>query len=197
MDINDFVAVDLETTGFHRQYDKIVQIGAVHVKDGKVVSEFDELIYMDREIPEFLKKNLGITPMSLLSARTHKEVIPDFKNFIMKRLLVAQNAQFDHSMLKVAFRRQKIYFDNPYVCTMKLARKAYPNLPNHRLETLADFLKLSNERHHTALNDARVCADIFLIMTGREPVCSIRNTADSKTNPMLDIIKKFNPFKLN
>ncbi|MFJ7849142.1 PolC-type DNA polymerase III [Peribacillus sp. NPDC097206] len=93
----DFVAVDIETTEFSRQYDSIISIGAVHIYDGKVANEFYELIHTSKAITSQIRHITGISNRDLIGARNAAEVLTDFMDFLGERAFVAHNAQFDQA----------------------------------------------------------------------------------------------------
>jgi DNA polymerase-3 subunit epsilon len=96
-----------------------------------------------------------------------EEVFPLFQEFIANSILVAHNAQFDIRFLQHEFGRLGLGLNNRYRCTLKMSRKHYPQLPNHKLETVYRHLfgKMTGEMQmHRALSDARMVAMIWLEM---------------------------------
>lgn len=170
----DFVAVDIETTGFSQRYDSIIQIGAVKIVDDKKVAEFNRYIHTTKQISETLTEITGITNKLLNEkGEPYSVVLTDFIEFIGDFGLVAHNVQFDMRFLKqkIASKFGK-ELKNPQYCTMKLARSTFPNLEKHKLDYVAGHLGIPNPSHHNAINDARVCADILLKISGKEAVAT-------------------------
>ncbi len=166
------MAFDVETTGLSpKDGDRIIEIGAVAIEEGKIVNDFQSLINVDRHIPRSVQQIHNITNKMLIGKPKPEEVIPKFQKFIKDSALVAHNAKFDITFLLWEFTLLKIDIRNKYFCTLELSRKLYPRLPNHKLETV--FRHLFGERHekaqrHRALEDARLTAMIWLEMRKRK-----------------------------
>lgn len=173
----EFVAVDIETTGFSQKYDSIISIGAVHVKDYEVVGEFSELIHTTKVLKQEIIKLTGITNVMLKDAPTYPIVLTEFLEFLGDKPFVAHNATFDYRFLNTKCENKLGHtIRNKQICTMREAKKKYPDLANHRLDTLCKHLGIPNAKHHDALNDARVCADILLCIIGAEAVATRPNS---------------------
>lgn len=164
------VAFDLETTGLSaRKGDRVVEIGAVALEEGAVVGEFHSLVNSGRNISLQVQQIHGISNDMLLHEPEPSEVFPRFREFIRGALLVAHNAEFDIQFLRKEFSRLNLRFGNPVSCTLKLARKCLPDLPNYRLETVVRHLLgevPEDTRLHRALDDARLAAKIWLALSG-------------------------------
>jgi DNA polymerase-3 subunit epsilon len=96
-----------------------------------------------------------------------EKVFPDFHKYISKSTLVAHNAVFDISFLRYEFSRLGIGINNRYLCTMKMSRKRFPMLLNHKLETVGKHVLggLPPEiNRHRALDDAKLTAMIWMEM---------------------------------
>jgi DNA polymerase-3 subunit epsilon len=164
------VVLDLETTGFspHRG-DRVIEIGAVAVICGVVVAEFQSLIRVPRAIPWQASRVHGITDEMLAGQPSPEEIFPEFCDFIGGSTLVAHNARFDLSFLRYELRLLGLGLNNNHLCTLELARRRLPHLPDHRLETVARHLlgQLPAEtRLHRALDDARLAARVWMAMEG-------------------------------
>lgn len=173
----EFVAVDIESTGFSHKYDSIISIGAVHIKDGEVVGEFSELIYTTKVIPKKIVEITGITNDMLKDAQTYPIVLTEFLEFLGNKPFVAHNATFDYRMLNAKCENKLGHtIRNNVICTVNATKKKYPNLANYKLNTICRHLGIPNAKHHDALNDARVCADILLCVFDKEPVATRPNS---------------------
>ena len=157
-----FVSVDIETTGLDPNLHEIIEIGAVKVKDGKIIAEYSELVKPEKSIPDFITHLTGIsdkdvkcTPVSI------HEVIPSLLDFIKDNYLIGQNVKFDISFLRKAAGIGNI---PPAIDNIELARIVLPLLPSYSLENLIDFFALTPENRHRALEDAKMTAIIFLKM---------------------------------
>lgn len=165
-----YYVIDLETTGLSPiRGDRVIEIAAVAVEHGKVVSEFQTLVQVSCSIPHRVSRVHGITKRMLAGQPFPEDVYPAFRNFIGDGVLVAHNARFDISFLTHEFGRLGMALANRHMCTMKLARKKFPGLSNHRLETVARYLLGDSAvscRLHRALDDARLAARVWLAMEG-------------------------------
>lgn len=160
------VVLDLETTGFtpHRG-DRVIEIGAVAVENGKITSEFSSLIQVPRMIPWQATRVHGITNDMLAGQPLPEEVFPAVRDFFGDGVLAAHNAAFDMSFLRYEFGRLGFGLPNRYVCTLELSRWRLPQLPDHRLATVYRHLfggLPDSVRRHRALDDARMAARVWV-----------------------------------
>ncbi|MBE9572992.1 MAG: 3'-5' exonuclease [Proteobacteria bacterium] len=163
-----YVALDVETTGLSpKNGDRVIEIGAVAIENQSIVAEFSSLIDVDKMIPWQVQQVHGITDAMLIGKPKPDEVLPVFYKFIAGSILVAHNASFDIRFLRNEFALLGMSLNNRSLCTLKMSRKRYPHLPNHKLETVSRYLlgKLANQmRMHRALDDARLAGMIWLEM---------------------------------
>ncbi|HNX23372.1 MAG TPA: exonuclease domain-containing protein [Spirochaetota bacterium] len=157
----DFCAVDLETTGVNPAFDKIVEIGAVRFKiDGGNIC-YQSLVNPGVHIPENVIRIHGITDKMVSDSPALEDIRDDFFSFIDGTVLVIQNPRFDLSFIDRAFgmstapRPELLALD-----TVRLAKKYFTGLPNHKLPTLAAHLGLELVSHR-ALDDAIACMAVF------------------------------------
>lgn len=166
-----YVIFDVETTGFSPQRGaRIIEIGAVLVENGSMISEFKSLINCGKAVSKPAQKVHGITNGMLFGQPAPEEIFPGFLKYISGSTLVAHNAVFDISFLRYEFSRLGIGINNGYLCTMKMSRRRFPTLPNHKLETVAKHVLggLPSEIHrHRALDDAKLTAMIWMEMVKR------------------------------
>lgn len=158
----EFVIFDIETTGLSAINDSITEIGAVKVKDGEVIDTFSHLINPERSIPEFITKLTGITDEMVENKPKISEIMPLFQNFISGSVLIAHNASFDVGFIRENLKNVNLEFSNPVLDTLELSRAVFPDLKNHKLNTLSKYLDISLENHHRALDDAKATKDIYL-----------------------------------
>ncbi len=161
--VPDYVIFDLETTGVSCRSDRIIEISAIKVQNGKIQDEFSELVNPECEIPYWASQVNGITDDMVEDARTFDEVLPDFLNFVGDSILVGHNIHsFD---MKFLYREcEDMYGEtlgNDYVDTLYLARRCLPQLSHHKLTDLADFFAISTAGAHRALKDCRMNQEIF------------------------------------
>ncbi len=161
---SSYTIIDIETTGLDPSYDEIIEIGALKIKEGIVVDEFQSLIKPDcNYIDEFIAKLTGITNEMLKTAPRIKEVLPRFIKFIQNDILVGHNINFDINFLYDNLMESLGYkLENDFVDLMRLSRKVYPELKNHKLVTVAKNLDINIEDNHRALGDCRITYECFL-----------------------------------
>lgn len=163
-----FVVIDLETTGGAPHLGAaITEIGAVKIRGGQAIAEFQTFINPQHPIPGYITALTGITDEMVASAPTIKEIFPTLLEFLgnhQSTSLVAQNAPFDLSFLKFAASANQIAWPKyPVLDTAILARKVLSRdeVPNCKLATLAEFFGTSTSPNHRALDDARATVDVF------------------------------------
>ncbi|HHV29605.1 PolC-type DNA polymerase III [Acetivibrio mesophilus] len=158
----EFVVFDIETTGLSTDKDKITEIGAVKIKEGKIVDTFSTFVNPEIPIPEFIVKLTGITDDMVADAPTIETVLPEFIEFVGNCPLVAHNAVFDTGFIRHNACLINKNVDNPVIDTLELSRQMFPELKKHKLDIVAKHLGVSLENHHRALDDAKACAGIFV-----------------------------------
>ncbi len=159
-----FVVVDLETTGGSPVECGITEIGAVKVRGGEVVGEFQTLVNPGAAIPAFISVLTGITDSMVAGAPRIEAALPAFLEFAAGSVLVAHNAGFDISFLKAAARRTEHEWPGfPVLDTVHLARQLVhrDEVPNHRLASLAVLFRATTSPDHRALHDARATVDVL------------------------------------
>ena len=162
--INRTVVLDVETTGLSPEHgDRIIEVGAVALQGNLVIDEFHSLICVDRTIHPDAERIHGITKYMLCGQPKAEYVFPKFHRFIEGSVLVAHYAAFDLSFIAHEFGRFKLDLRQPYLCTLALGRKMFPELDRHDLGSLYRHLYNSApEILHRALEDAEVAAKIWV-----------------------------------
>lgn len=189
---DDYVVFDLETTGFSQEKDKIIEIGAVRVKNGKICEKYSTFVNPERSIPERITDLTSITNDMVKEAPTIETVLPEFLEFIGDSVLVAHNAGFDHGFIRQKAKEQGMETDFTVVDTVGLARVLFPELAKYKLDNIAKKLKISLENHHRAVDDAGATAEIFekfVEMLEERGMNSLKEVAEF-ANTSSDIVKK-------
>lgn len=161
-----YVVFDLETTGLSPFKDEIIEIGAVRVdKDGKIVGTFTTLVKPSQPVSEFIQNLTGISNEMLSDAPSIYTVLPRFADFVGDSILVGHNVTFDIAFVQ---QKAKIYketkFLNPYVDTLSLTRKVYPNLKSYKLQDLIKEFNLKTYAAHRALADVVATQQLFELL---------------------------------
>lgn len=159
---DSYVVFDIETTGFSNKNDKIIEIGAVKIKEGKIVDKYSTFVNPERIIPEKIIELTGIHDYMVKDAPKIEEVLPKFIDFIEDSILVAHNANFDVSFIKKNCKDLGIHFNNPILDTIPLCKFLYPELKRYKLNVVAKHLGIPLLNHHRAVEDAKTTGDILL-----------------------------------
>ena len=160
---DEFIVFDLETTGKSDDKDKIIEIGAVKIRNLEIVDSFDTFIDPKEPLTEFIKELTHITDDMLAGAPSESEALKAFLDFCGdKPVLIAHNARkFDTLFLNQALTRNNIKLNYTYIDTLPMSRYMLSNVENHKLNTIADHFGLSFN-HHRADDDSRVLGEIFI-----------------------------------
>ena len=158
---SNYVVFDIETTGFSPSKDRIIEIGAVKVTDGKITEKFSTFVNPQIPIPFEIEKLTGITDSMVLDAEDITAVLPKFLEFCSDAVLVAHNASFDVNFITKNAERMGIAIEPTVLDTVTLARQLLPNLGRYKLDTVAKALGISLANHHRAVDDAGATAEIF------------------------------------
>lgn len=161
---NNYTVVDLEMTGLAVKEDKIIEIGAVKVRDGQVTETYGMLVNPHRTIPEEIQQITGITNEMVEHAMEPEEAIPGLLVFIGEDVIVGQNIIFDYSFLKQWAVNQKMQLELKAYDTLKYARKLLPPEQPKNLEALCSYYGIARENAHRALDDAIETQQIFAKM---------------------------------
>lgn len=159
---------DFETTGLSADNDRIIEIGAIKIKNGEILGEMSTLINVDIPLSDVVQNITGITPDMLVGKPNIQNILPEFLDFVSGTILVAHNAEFDMSMLKAEADRQGFDLNLPCFCTLKLARELLPDLPRKNLDTLAEYYELTFEARHRSIGDAKVTVSVLHRMLEEE-----------------------------
>ena len=180
--INNYCVIDIETTGLDSEYDEIIEISALKVRDNKVIDKYTSLvkpqqrIFVDnyekdfciengekvKYIDEFITDLTGITNKMLESAPDINEVLPSFNEFISNDILIGHNINFDINFLYDNYMEylQKPLSNN-FIDTLRISRKILPELKHHRLDDLIKYFNKDMRNEHRALNDCILTNDIY------------------------------------
>lgn len=178
----EFVCFDLETTGLSANKNRIIEIGAVLIKDGVTVDTFSTFVNPETPIPSKITELTGISDYMVEDAPTEENALRDFLEFIGDRVLVAHNAPFDMSFLKASCERFGIEREFTSVDTVAISRAILPDIKNVKLDTVAKYLRLPDFNHHRACDDAEILAKIFENLCDRlKSDFNIKSTAEINT----------------
>lgn len=184
---NEYIVLDTETTGLEVDYDQIIEIGMLKIRNDEIVDRFSSIIHptqsfcfipftelqsMGKEeideyvsshlIPEYITELTGITNEMVVSAPFFSELSERIQNFIGDLPIIGHNITFDYRFLNSAFLKNNFSpLDNSIICTMRISRKFLPELEHHRLSDVCQTLEVNQGISHRALDDAEATFSIF------------------------------------
>ena len=185
-----FAAIDVETPNYRN--DRMSAIGVVLMDGASITDTFYTLVNPEAPFDAFNIRLTGITPRMVLRSPTFAQLWPRLQPLLEGRILAAHNAPFDLSVLSGCIRRYDVSWQQTvdYVCTCQMGRRLVPELPDHRLNTMADHFGLPLD-HHNAASDTMVCAQLLqrYLTAGADPsrfmrrydlnrTCTVRERTD-------------------
>lgn len=165
--VNDYIAVDIETSGLNPKYDRIIEIGAARIRQGAVTDTFDCLINAGVKIPDRITELTGITNGMLKEGISLRQAIEEFHIFCGDEVLLGHNVMFDFSFLKKAAVNHRLSFEKKGIDTLKLARIFLPELEKRSLEYLTEYFDIETIVHHRAFEDAKAASDLYQILLAK------------------------------
>jgi DNA polymerase-3 subunit epsilon len=175
----DYVVVDIETTGGWASSDRITEIGAVKIRNHEVVGEWHSLLNPQKPIPAKIVQLTGITNEMVRGAPLFAEVADSFMDFMDDGIFAAHNVNFDYGFISREFERIERRFRFPKVCTCAGMRRRFPGHKSYSLGNLCVTFGIELKDHHRALADARAAAHLLNLMNakrdeaGLEPASSV------------------------
>lgn len=160
----DYIVVDLEMTGLHPKRDRILEIGAVKVLDGKVCGTFSHLVNPKVPVSEVITELTGISDEMAANARPADEVMEEFLAFAGDYVWVGHNIIYDYSFVKQWAVDHEMPLEKQAVDTLKIARKCMALPEKKSLDALCGFYRIRREKSHRALSDAVATQALYEIL---------------------------------
>lgn len=151
---DSYVCIDLETSGLDPKNDRILEIGAIKVINGEITERYETLIDAGVHLKEEIVRLTGIDEEMTRSGKALSEAIRECVDFVDELPLLGHCIRFDYSFLKKAATNQKLLFEKYALDTLKIARKALPELESRSLGALCRYYGIEQERSHRAIDDA-------------------------------------------
>lgn len=159
---DDFVIVDLETTGLSPKNGEIIEIGAIKVKNNEVVDTMDIFVRPSRPLSYFTTQLTGITNEMVDEGVSIKEALNIFNEFSDGMKLMAHNAKFDMGFLDTYMRKTLgKSMDENALDTLNLSRKIVKDIPNYKLGTLANYFNIDYSGAHRSLRDCEITLEVY------------------------------------
>ncbi len=161
-----FAVIDFETTGLSPDLgDRATEVGVVILCNGEIVDSYQSLINPGRPIPAFVQELTGISNGMVRNAPDGPSVMKALQSFVGDIPFIAHNASFDAKFLDAEYARAGLRRRTEFACSLLLARRMYPDMPNHKLGTLVRYLSLpTTGDYHRALADAEMTAHLLARM---------------------------------
>lgn len=176
--------LDFETTGFSPDYDRIIEVGVIKIKNNEIVDSFQAFINPGIRISGTITSLTGITNEMVRNAPKSSVVMSKLKQFVDDELILAHNASFDSRFFHAEMKRARISVKNDFLCSLLLARRIYQQLGSHKLDVLCRHLGFVNKASHRAIGDAEVTHKVF------QDICSIVKNSSGKDTLCSDYLFK-------
>jgi len=162
--IDNYVVLDLETTGFDPAFDEIIEVAAIKYSNREKISEFTTLVKPENKINEYITELTGITNEMVKDAPKIKKVLPELMSFLSDSVIIGHNANFDINFLydnnMLCFNEP---FTNSFIDTMRISRRLFRDI-RHRLVDLAMEFKISADVQHRAKADCEITQKVYEYM---------------------------------
>ena len=156
-----YAIVDIETTGGHASSNAITEI-AIYVHDGdRIVRHYKTLINPQQKIPLYITALTGISNAMVASAPSFEETASEIYDLLHDNIFVAHSVNFDFSFVKHQLKQWGYELNTKKLCTVRLSRKIFPNLPSYSLGNLCRNLHIPIEDRHRADGDAKATVILF------------------------------------
>lgn len=160
--VDNYVLVDIETTGLSPRTDEIIEIGAIKVKENKIIDTYNTLIKIDRNLNPFITKLTGITDKMLETGKETDKALEEFVNFTGNEIIMGHNVNFDINFIyDKCLSYLDYYLSNDFVDTMRIAKHILPDIQNYKLGTLANYFGVDYRSAHRGLKDVEITYEVY------------------------------------
>ena len=183
---DEYIVVDIETTGLNPMRDELLEIGAVRVKGRDILDSFSTFVRPQNPIPSEIVRLTGIDDSMVADAPDAQAALSKLLAFVKDAPIAAHNAWFDLSFLRNVARRHAIAFDNGVLDSLTLARLVLPQRGRHNLAALVRHFGIPLQNHHRAKEDAAATAEILIrLMQMAKPssMCALNGVGDTRAVP--------------
>lgn len=160
--VDNYVLVDIETTGLSPRTDEIIEIGAIKVKENKIIDTYNTLIKIDRNLNPFITKLTGITNKMLETGKERDKALEEFVDFTGNEIIMGHNVNFDINFIyDKCLSYLDYYLSNDFVDTMRIAKHILPDIQNYKLGTLANYFGVDYRSAHRGLKDVEITYEVY------------------------------------
>lgn len=158
--VDNYTVIDIETTGYDPNFNQIIEVGALRIRQNQIVDSFGEIINVG-EIPSYIEDLTGITNSDIANGKPRRDVLNRFYQFVGNDILIGHNVNFDINFLYDNLLEYGIILTNNFVDTMRISKKVLPQLDHHRLVDLVHYYKIVQEKAHRAVSDCESTYKLF------------------------------------
>ncbi len=180
-----FAIVDIETTGGHAGANNITEIAIVLHNGQEVEGKFSTLVNPGMPIQKYVQALTGITDSMVASAPIFEHLAPNIYNLLKDRIFIAHNVNFDYSFVKHELAAAGFELTTQKLCTIRLAKKIFPNLPKYGLGTVCRELNITITDRHRATGDALATAELFGLLVKHDNSGELEKMMKKKANRYL------------
>lgn len=160
--VDNYVLVDIETTGLSPRTDEIIEIGAIKVKENKIIDTYNTLIKIDRNLNPFITKLTGITNKMLETGKERDKALEEFVDFTGNEIIMGHNVNFDINFIyDKCLSYLDYYLSNDFIDTMRIAKHILPDIQNYKLGTLANYFGVDYRSAHRGLKDVEITYEVY------------------------------------
>lgn len=163
-----YAIIDIETTGGQAKRNKITEIAIILHNGEKVIDSYETLINPECSIPYNITQLTGITQDMVNGAPKFYEVAKKIVELTEGAIFVAHNVRFDYSFIRAEFARLGFTYTRKQLCTVRLARKAFPGLPSYSLGNLIRHFNIKVNKRHRAMADTQATLVLFNKILAKE-----------------------------
>lgn len=177
-----FAIVDIETTGTSNTNDGITEIAVIYNR-GEELVRWSSLLNPGRSISPMITRLTGIDDAMVADAPVFADIAADLHDLLQDRLFIAHNAPFDYGFLRYAFEHWGVVFNPPTLCTVRLARKLFPEEYRHNLDSLVQRFRLQAKERHRAMADADLVWQLLMAFEDRQTPDYLSTTVKKLIKP--------------
>lgn len=180
-----FAIVDIETTGGHAGANNITEIAIVLHNGQTAEGKYSTLVNPGRPIQKYVQALTGITDDMVATAPRFERLAENIFNLLKDRVFIAHNVNFDYSFVKHELAEAGFDLTTHKLCTIRLAKKIFPNLPKYGLGTVCRELNITITDRHRATGDALATAELFSLLVKHDTTGELQKMMKKKANRYL------------